>query len=121
MPIPKAGVQAGYVRYPDGSHGIMVTGGTLGVKNSDFLDLDTLLWIPKASLDDDIGYGASVPFRDSFLIVGGIRVFAANNYLNTIYYYNPDSDTWIQLEKNMLRQRYKFAAFMVSDDYANCD
>ena len=53
------------------------------------INLDTLLWEPKPSLPYDIHYGDSVPFQNSFLIVGG-KSLSVSYYLDTIYYFNPN-------------------------------
>ncbi len=58
----------------------------------EFLNLDTLIWEPKQSLPIDIRHAASVPFQDSFLIVVGNSYY--QGYLNTVYYYNPESERW---------------------------
>ena len=42
-----------------------------------------------------IGYGTVVPLEESFLIVGG---FHGLEYLDTIWRYEKDSDTWTRLE-----------------------
>lgn len=109
--------EAGFVTYPDGSNGIMLAGG-YDETSTEFLDLQTLTWEPKHSLPLDIYYAASVPFKDSFLIVGGHH-YNANDYLKSIYYYNPATDKWDFL-RDMSRSREEFTAFMVPDSFANC-
>ncbi len=118
MPIEKEDCQAGLVTYPDGKKGILVAGGDYD-SSSYFLDLETLTWERKASLPTDIHLGASVPFENSFLIVGGISD-DIHEYLNTIFYYNPNLDQWELLSAFMHYERGRFAAFLVPDSYANC-
>ena len=93
-----------------------MAGGDLET-SSEFLNLDTLIWEPKQSLPFDIELGASVPFKDSFLIVGG----DSGDYLDTIYYYNPNTDQWELMEQMLKYEREYLAAFMVPDSYANCN
>ncbi len=117
VPFSRKHCQAGLVTYPNGDKGILVGGGDLGQRSVEFLNLDTLIWEPKQSLPYDIGFGASVPFQNSFLIVGGDAQF--RGYLDTVFYYNPDLDEW-ELIKTMDYTRRVFAGFMVPDLYANC-
>ena len=63
-------MQAGLVRYADGSETLIAAGG----QNSDLVftfDLATQIWLPGPRLPHDIDLGASVPYEDSLLIVGG--------------------------------------------------
>ena len=108
--------QAGYVTYPDGKQGILAAGGSSVTAH--FLDLDTLIWEPKQSLPIPIYIGASVPYQDSFLIVGG-HIAGEGSDLDTIYYYNPSTDNW-DLIGTMTVGRREFAAFLVPDSFANC-
>ena len=87
------------------------------LKSSVFLDLETLTWEPKANLPREIKEGTSVPYQDSFLIVGG---WSVNRALNSIYYYNPSLDEWELLDQRMDFIRENFAAFTVPDSFANC-
>ena len=119
MPTPRLLCQAGLVTYPNGDKGILVAGGynQAGLTTVDFLNLDTLIWEPKLSLPIDIYYGASVPFKDSFLIVGGYSQDLS--YLDSVYYYNPNVDQW-ELMKTMDYGKVFSASFMVPDSFANC-
>ena len=124
MPIARSRCHAGFVTYPNGDKGILVAGGvegegTDGLTSTDFLNLETLIWVPKQSLPFDIRYGASVPFQDSFLIVGGFSIGELEGYLQTVYYYDPNLDQWILIER-MDFARERFTAFMVPDSFANC-
>ena len=119
LPLPRADCQAGFVTYPDRSKGILVAGGE-GQTKVEFLNLDTLTWEPKQYLPVDIHKGASVPYKDSFLMVGGYSSDVGET-LDTIYYYDPNLDQWDLLEQKMKMRRKYFAAFLVSDQYANCN
>ncbi len=117
MPTARSWCQAGFVTYRNGDKGILVAGGDSS-DTVDFLNLDTLIWEPKQNLPFDIYRGASVPFQDGFLIVGGES--DSQGYLDTIYYYNPTLDQWDLLDQRMKDKRETFTAFLVPDYYANC-
>ncbi len=85
-----------------------------------FLDLNTLTWEPKAGMPKEIYLGASVPYQDSFLIVGGYNKFSQDDYLSSIYYYDPINDEWDRLMERLTYKRREFAAFLIPDSYANC-
>ena len=84
MPSPRKYVQAGLVQYSDGSEHIVVTGGCCYTELTEIFNLQTFTWSVGEDLPVAIGYGASVPFEDSFLIVGGYP-----DYLDSIYYFYP--------------------------------
>lgn len=117
MPISGKNCQAGVVTYPDGTEGILVAGGT-GLRKTYFLDLDTLTWHAKRDLPTDIEFGMSVPFKDSFLLVGGT---GSQGIRDTIYYYDSSANQWDLMSPKMDHKRETFAAFLVPDEYANCN
>ena len=115
----KENCQAGLVIDQNGKKGILVAGGE-GQASSEFLDLETLIWEPRANLPYQISNGGSVPYQNSFLIVGGYSTLLPDPFLNTIYYYNPDDDQWEQLPYTLEDRKDYPTAFMVPDDFANC-
>ena len=119
MVTPKRYCQAGLVTYPDGTQGILVGGDYNGVTSVEFLNLETLVWEPRQNLPIDVYGGASVPYQDSFLVVGGYQ-YNSDEFLDTIYYYNPNVDQW-DLIANMEYSREFSTAFLVPDSYANCN
>ena len=52
-----------------------------------------------------IGYGASVPYQDSFLIMGGRCYDCSDGYLDTIIKYNEDGE-WETLPMRLAKGRY---------------
>ncbi len=110
--------QAGLITDQNGNKGILAAGGD-EVSSVEYLDLQTLIWEPRANLPYDISDGASVPYQDSFLIVGG---FSSNSgiYLDSIQYYNPNLDRWEMLPQSLGIERNYPTAFLVPDSYANC-
>ena len=108
---------SGFVEYPDGNRGILVSGGYRETSTI-FLNLATLEWESKADLPFDISRHEDVPYGKSVLVFGG----SSDNIdedLDTIYFYDPEVDEW-QLKGNMKYPKYHFPAFLVPDDYANC-
>ena len=102
MPTPRRHVQAGLVKQTDGTRQIVVAGGRYLASTSnvtEILDLQTLEWSTGDDLPDDINSGASVPFNDSFLIVGGLD--ADNPPVKSIYYFNPQDQKWESKNKMM--------------------
>ena len=49
-------------------------------------------------LDAYLGYGTVVPVDDTFLIVGGMHCYM---FLDTIYRYERDSDSWTRLDTEL--------------------
>ena len=91
MPIERSDCFAGLVTYPNGKQGILVAGGISSSEPdatiTNFMDLDTLVLDNKANLPYRMSNGASVPFKDSFLIVGGQQNSTGKSDL--LWYYNP--------------------------------
>ena len=108
---------SGFVEYPGGSKGILVSGGS-GEASTIFLNLATMEWEQKANLPFDIYRPEIVPYGKSILIFGGTSD-GQNLDLDTIYYYDPEVDEW-QLKSHMKSEIYYFPVFLVPDDYANC-
>merc|ERR1711860_30805 len=110
---------AGIVEYPDGTRGIMVSGG-YGDPTSIFLNLETLVWMDKAPLPYDIYSVSTLPYGNSILAFGGESVDLVFSYLDTIYYYNPEVDEW-QLFSHIYKSTPLSTVFYVPDSYANCN
>ena len=106
--------------YPDGSRGILAAGG-LSENSCEFLDIDTLDgWVPRAALPYGLGHGASVPYNDSFLIVGGFN-YNGNYATDEILFYNPERDSWDSMQQSLDDSRTDMPAFLVPDEFANCN
>ena len=118
MTVEREYCQAEFVTYPDGFQGILVTGGYDKV-TSEFLNIDTLTWEPKASLPYDIRSASSVKYGDGFLVIGGVSLGFGGN-LDKVFYYDTVSDSWVEMEMKMDEGRVTFPAFLVSDEYAKC-
>ena len=118
LPTPRRYCQAGLVTYPDGSRGILVTGG-YNETSSEFLDLQTLIWQPRASLELPIELADSVPYQEAFLLVGGRSLETASD-LDTVLYYDPRMDSWQTLPSRLGQERADGCSFLVPESYAQC-
>ena len=115
-PTLRTSAYAGLVKYPSGKQGIVFAGGN-EESNTDVLMLDTLLWQPGPDFVSRFVVGASVPFGDSFLAVGGAK---GSTPSNTIYYFDPVRETFILLVETLSTPRQNLAAFLISDALADC-
>ena len=110
------------VNYPDGKKKLVVTGGheTVGDtyhNSTQILDLETLEWAPATDLPYTIAYGSSVPFKDTFLVVGGEDDV---NYQTAIYQFDLTTNGWITRDEQLVTGRRLFASFLVPDNAVNC-
>ena len=69
-----------------------------------------LVCISANPLPKSIAYAASVPYDNSFLLIGGRD---ANGYLADIYKYNPDNDEWTRLESELKTRRRSHVALLI--------
>ena len=60
---------------------------------------------------------ASVPYGDSFLLVGGLD---SDGYTNKILEYAPDSESWITREETIPRNQTSMAVALVEDRIVDC-
>ena len=65
-----------------------------------------------------VGGGVSVPYGDTFLMVGGENFVHEALYL--IYKFDIDTHTFVKLEQRMAIPRSSFAAFLVPKDLLSC-
>merc|ERR1712226_389074 len=110
---------AGIVEYPDGTRGIMVSGGLYHL-TSIFLNLETLEWEDKAALRYDIYSVSTLPYGNSILAFGGSSHYLDID-LDTIYYYDPEADEWLLFGRMNYERTDNFPVFYVPDSYANCN
>ena len=70
-----------------------------------------LVCISANPLPKSIYYAASVPYDNSFLLIGGYG--SGTGDLADIYKYNPDNDEWTMLESELKTPRYRHVALLV--------
>ena len=101
---------------------IVVAGGEIGGsyhKTSEILDLQTLEWSSGPDLPVGLAAGGSVPYKKTFLIVGG-DIQPENMNSNVIYEYDGILDAWITWDEVLATARQNLAAFLVPDEAVNC-
>ena len=113
--------------YPDGSRHLVAAGGdafSLGDDASTWiydLDMGIDIWRPGPKLD--LSFGESVPFKNSFLAVGGIDESDPEKKIsNQIWEFNADpfDEKWIRRPETLKSNRVYISAFLVPDDFATC-
>ncbi len=119
MPNPiqsAAFFQSGLINHNDEQKSIVMVGGT-NCKSTIVFDSKTRSWSKKADLPFVIYGGATLPYKDSFIIIGGYQYKNSAGLEKSILYYNPLLDKWEVLEEEMRSARVYFTAFYVPNDY----
>ena len=92
---------------------IVVAGGrnaTGALATADIYSLKQSSWRSGPSLPHPIENAASVPFGDTFLIVGGM---SEAKYLDTIFRYDAENAAWALLDASLSEARVNAVAMMV--------
>ena len=117
-------LKLGAVLYPDGSTKLVVAGGRIpstvdSISATEILDLDTLQWTTGQKLPGnlEIYAGSSVPYQNTFLIVGG-QGHSMNH--KTIFEWDPNTNGWITRTEQLTTARFRAPAFLVPDDAVDC-
>ncbi len=111
----------------EGVQEFVVAGGTGGGNPDDsitvdVLNLDTLEWkSSENALPTAMNAMASVPFGQTFLLVGGYDR-DASRAMSVLHIFNPDDEQFYQLLTPRLRQarQYPTAMFVDVDAFPNC-
>ena len=67
-----------------------------------------------------LAYATTVPYGDSFLLVGGQESGPNGPHLATIYEFDAENWEWIEREERLERPRDGHVAFFVDDDMLGC-
>jgi hypothetical protein len=120
MPTNRNSPFAGIVTHQDGKKELVVAGGC-GESSSEIYSFESLSWRtgPVLPIAGDLCFGASVQYENTFLVVGGGNVISGEE--PDIYKYDPDNESWITLAENLKNGRERFAAFLVPNDYIQCN
>ena len=117
----------GLVRNPDGRTLLVVAGGkvshTVYLASTEILDLETNTWSTGPDLPEAMGYGNTVQYKNTFIIVGGYRKDSdgSEHYSRPIYRFNPENHEWEELGHGLTNwARAGSASFLVSDDDVYC-
>src|SRR5208282_914983 len=111
LPVATSIAQAGIVKHPDGKMEIIVAAGR-DTSATQIFSFETQTWrfgpeFPGGRLEG----GASVPYEDTFVIVGG-SIFGTD-YKRSIYVYVIETGSWSMLPQELSIARPLFAAFFV--------
>jgi hypothetical protein len=120
MILPALHSQAGLVIHSDGRAEVVVAAGW-ATNATQVFSVDTQTWrlgsdFPAGTL----GGGSSVPYGDTFLVVGGSINGAFGPVQDTIFMYEVETGQWVSLPQRMSVARVEFAAFLVPDDFVSC-
>ena len=114
---------SGLVQYPGGIQKLVVTAGfsygtAAQLVSTEIFNLNTYQWEVTLgpNLPRQVEKGVSVPFQNTFLVVGG---YDSPTYLTTIYQYDPNTEDWITRDETIL-PREVFTAFLIPDDIVTC-
>ena len=119
MQTERGAALGGLVTYPDGTRGILATGGRFQYA-TEFLDLDTLKWEYKKALPVNVAYAGVVNYKEGLLLVGGHTDSHSPNALDTLYYYNPATDDWDLLSQSLDGGKWHLQAYLVPDSFITC-
>ena len=113
---------AGLVKRPNGWLQVVIAGG-LSAGNSDLAssevyDIESQTWSTGPNLPSAWYVAASVPFGDTFLVVGGDKFSGSSS--NNIYEFDPAGNSWITRQEKLSLARYDHTAFFVPDEVAQC-
>lgn len=120
MPEYREIPQAGVVTYADGSKHLVIAGGR-NDGTSTILNLDTMTYRPGPDIPNvlELYYANSVPFGNTFLMVGGTED-GISSRLNTIYEFDTTNENWIVRPETLKTGDWAMTAFMVPDTYVQC-
>ena len=106
---------------PSGSQVYVVAGGSNyeGYPvSSEIFDLSSQTWSPGPDLPFPVLFATSVPFGDTFLVVGGI---GDGEYLQSILEFDPVANDWIvRPERLSVGRDDRPAITVVDSDYIDC-
>ena len=112
------------VQLSNGRKKLIVTGGdsdpsssTTFISSTEILDLTTMQWTWGVSLPNPFVAATSVPYKNTFLVVGGSYTTGVD--YNTIYEYDPNTDNWFTRAETLTAGRSYAAAFLVPDEAVN--
>ena len=116
LPEPQHYSYAGKAKLSADKREILIVAGGQYSKSSYYLELaNPVNWTkgPDLPVDDYLEFGSSVPYGDTFLLVGGSgerRIFA----------FDVDNLTWMVLPQMLDQHRGFFAAFLIPDSFVTC-
>ena len=116
----------GAVEYPDGKMKVVVTGGMdqhwSQLYTTQILDLESNVWTREDYQYVVMSEGVSVPYKNTFLIVGG-RFYDGTTttyQLNIVEFDPTDPGLWIQRTEQLTLSRFWHTALLVPDNAVDC-
>ena len=120
--VTRKGPAAGLIKRPNGSLQMVVAGGlssnSIDLSSSEIYDINSQTWSTGPNLPSAWYLSTSVPFGDTFLVVGGV---SSGSRSDDIYEFDPVANTWKTRIEKMSLDRYDHAAFLVPDEIARCN
>ena len=108
--------QGGVVKDSFGRVKSIVAAGGYKDDTTVIFDFDSGFWRPGPKLEHDVYFAVSVPYKESFIIAGGMSSFLGDVELNTIYYFEPIFEEWTLLD-TFSSPRRNFAAFFLDESF----
>ena len=86
--------------------------------SSEILNLNALTWSNGPAFDNSYSFMESVPYRDSFLLVGGRT--GGESYLKTIHEYDASKEDWVLRSESLGEEKEATTAIMVDFNVVDC-
>ena len=106
MPNSAYGASCGAATLQDGTRIIVVAGGDPPNAGVQIYNMDTMQWTTDGPrLPSPLKYGLTVPYGNSFLVVGGRDGLSETDDLDTILEFDPNNMAWITRPESLERPR----------------
>ena len=116
----RQGHACGFINSNNAGPEVLVAGGNPNDISVEILSLSTMEWRVGPNLPKGIDYPASVPFGNSFLIIGGSD-FEENTFYDTIYEYEVEGGNWIERPEKLGQPKYDLTAIMLDTKDVDCE
>ena len=94
--------------------------GGYAVATTEIYSMASLEWRSGPPMPEQLSFGASVPYGNTFLTVGGSRE-SDGRYSKNIYSYDPNRSNWIKVNKELKYPRSGFVAFTTPGSILACN
>ena len=123
MNTARVNCQAGVYENSQGIRKMIVAGGethgTVYLTSTEILNLDTFTWSPGNELPFILVHGTSVPFRNTFIVVGADD--GITNDFKSIMEFDADTEQFFARSEEISREKTRVAAFLVPDNAVICN
>ena len=120
MAHSRLGHACGLIQSNNSGPEIVVAGGSQVGLLVEILSLSTMEWREGPNLPKDIEFPASVPFGNSFLIIGGSNT-GEYGFYDSIYEYGVEGGNWIERPEKLSQAKYDLTAVMLDTNDVNCE